>query len=89
MKTPTNEQRIAAVNRAARSVGMSYGRYVVLTGGPETPPDWLVRRTRPDAKHCPRCGRVFVASSPRQIYCTAHCRKAAYDERQSATTGGG
>ena len=81
MKTPTNEQRIAAVNRAARSVGMSYGRYVVLTGGPETPPDWLVQRTRPDAKRCPRCGRVIVAASPRQIYCTAHCRKAAYDER--------
>ena len=82
-KIPTNEHMIAAVNRAARSVGMSYGRYVVLTGGPETPPDWLVRRTRPDARHCPRCGRVFVASSPRQIYCTAHCRKAAYDERMA------
>lgn len=76
-----NERWIAAINRAARSVDMSYGAYVSLTGGAETPPDWLVERRRPDARRCVRCGRVFVSAVPRQIYCSARCRKAAYDER--------
>lgn len=84
-KIPQNEHIIAMVNAAARSVGMSYGTYVALTGGEVPPPDWLVRRVNPWAKRCVRCGRVFVASSPRQIYCTPHCRKAAYDERMART----
>ena len=80
-KIPQNEHIIAQVNAAARSVGMSYGTYVALTGGEVPPPDWLVRRVNPRAKRCERCGRRFVASSARQIYCTPRCRKAAYEER--------
>jgi len=82
-KTSPNERYISQVNAAARSVGMSYGSYVFVTGGAVPPPDWLVERRRPDAKRCARCGRSYVPASPRQIYCTAHCRKAAYDERMA------
>ena len=84
-KIGMNERLIAEVNGAARSVGMSYGTYVALTGGVVPPPDWLVQRVNPWAKRCERCGRSFVASSARQIYCTPHCRKAAYEERMART----
>jgi len=84
-KIPMNEHVIAQVNAAARSVGMSYGVYVALTGGAVPTPDWLVQRVSPKSRRCVRCGRAFAASSPRQIYCTPHCRKAAYDERSART----
>ena len=84
-KIGMNERLIAEVNGAARSVGMSYGTYVALTGGEVPPPDWLVQRISSKSRRCVRCGRAFVSASPRQIYCTPHCRKAAYDERMART----
>lgn len=85
MPIPENERWIARVNAAARLCGMSYGAYVALTGGPAEPPPDLVLRATPGAKFCLRCGRTFLPGNNRQIYCTASCRKAAYDDRRVRT----
>lgn len=72
---------IAAVCLAARACGMSYGKYVFLTGGAAEPPEDLLLRANPGSKRCPRCHRLYIPSGRHQVYCSPHCRKAAYDER--------
>lgn len=83
-KKRISETPIGRINAAARSCGMSYGAYVALTGGAETPPSWLLERTLPQGPHCDHCGRAFLAVKPWQKYCSPQCRKAAYDKRRAA-----
>ena len=77
----TAESDIAAVCAAARACGLSYGKYVFLTGGAMQPPETMLLRANPGAKRCPRCNRLYVPGGRHQIYCSPYCRKAAYDER--------
>ena len=81
-KLSPNEADIVAVNAAAAACGMSYGRYVHLTGGQVPPPDELLLRGSPGARRCDHCRRLYVPTGRHQRYCTASCRKAAYELRQ-------
>ena len=82
---PKKKQRaaseLAEVNGAARECGMSYGRYVSLTGGQVPPPEDLLLRGSPRAKRCEHCQRLYIATGMNQRFCSPYCRKAAYDER--------
>ena len=80
-KKQRDARELAEVNAAARSCGMSYGRYVSLTGGQVPPPEDLLLRGSPRAKRCEFCQRLYVATGRNQRYCSPYCRKAAYDER--------
>lgn len=78
------ETPIGRINAAARSCGLSYGAYVAITGGAETPPQWLLDRALPQGTRCDHCGRIFPAAKPWQKFCSPQCRKAAYDKRRAA-----
>ncbi len=75
------KSEIAAVNGAARACGMSYGRYVSLTGGQVPPPEDLLLRGSSRARRCEHCQRLYIATGLNQRYCSPYCRKAAYEER--------
>lgn len=77
------ETTIGRINAAARSCRMSYGAYVSLTGGAETPPQWLLDRALPQGPRCDHCGRIFPAAKPWQKFCSPQCRKAAYEKRRA------
>lgn len=81
--TYENAKRITEVVLAARQCGLSYGKYVQLTGGKVPPPAELVLKANPGAMSCPVCGKWFLPTGRRQIYCTPACRKTAYDRRNA------
>ena len=83
MRILDNHHRITQIELAARSVGMSYGRYVALTGGKIPPPEELVLAADPKSAHCDFCGKLFLPTMDRNIYCSDACRKAAYDKREA------
>ena len=83
-KPTDNHHLIYLIEMAARSVGMSYGPYVALTGGAVPPPEWLRMQVDPDALICPECGKRFFPTGRHQKYCSPACRKAAYDQRTAA-----
>jgi ribosomal protein S27AE len=35
-------------------------------------------------KICPNCGAVFIYKHKKQIYCSSHCRKKAWEKRTGA-----
>jgi len=84
MRKKLYETPIGRVNAAARSCGLSYGAYVAITGGAETPPQWLLDRALPQGTRCDHCGRIFPAAKPWQKFCSPQCRKAAYEKRRAA-----
>lgn len=61
----------------ALACGMSYGKWKA-----KQQPVQIVKKEIPDGyKECPHCGKVFVPSDVRQIYCDPTCSVKRYMEK--------
>ena len=68
---------IETIVQRARAEGLSYGQYVLkhkleLAGKRPKPKS----RLRADETGCKHCGRGFIATNSRHLFCCDHCRVA-------------
>ena len=73
---------IEKICRRARAEGLSYGQYVYkhraeLAGKRPEP-----RERRADGRYCKYCGREFIPTNGRQLFCLIRCRVAWHQEQK-------
>ena len=77
-KAKSTMDRISKWNEEARSLGLTYGKYVAIYH-PSTPVVFPVHIK----KTCPICGRDFLAKSKKRIYCSEACSEKAKRMREA------
>lgn len=74
---------IADISVKAKEAGMSYGEYVNQMGASAAP----IKKTKPNTKDCPVCGKRFVPLRGNRKYCSEECRIAAGYARSTPKKG--
>lgn len=65
---------LAACARAARGMGLSYGKYVALYGAKQTDLKPLEPVPVEDMRYCRECNKPFKPARKLMVYCSDDCR---------------